>query len=200
MKVLFIRHAKSIDDTSGVSQRDDTPLSEHGTHQARNKRTAVETIETQARYSSDYLRAAETAHLLFPTQRVTIRQDIHEIIRPAHLNGGSHAAAIHFWEVDHKIDKYNPDWTEDGYESFTMVTHRARTFLDEIRKSHRSTDTIAVVTHGGFIRHCIGVACMGASYRPEDFFDLLLPMQIDNLDIIELTLEDDKKPSWRKLS
>lgn len=200
MKILLIRHAKSIDDTSGVSQRNDTPLSAHGTYQTRNKQATVETLDIQARYSSDYRRATETAQLLFPAQSVGIRQDIHEVIRPAHLNGGSHAAAVHFWEVEHKIDKYDPDWTEDGYESFTTVAHRARTFLDDIRKSHQPTDTIAVVTHGGFIRHCIGVACMGAAYRPEDFFDLLLPLQIDNLDIIELTLENDKKPSWRKLS
>lgn len=36
MKILFIRHGKSIDDVNGVSQRDDSPLSESGILQAKN--------------------------------------------------------------------------------------------------------------------------------------------------------------------
>ena len=201
MKILFIRHGKSIDDANGISQRNNSPLSHDGRLRAEKRTEDFVDISPSACYTSHYRRAKETTEILFPSHTPLIRQDIFEIRRPALLDGGAHTDAVTFWEVTHKADKYLPEWSHDGSESFLDVTARARAFLKDVIAVHvDDTQPIVVVTHGGFIRHCIGVACMDESYRPEDFYDLLLPMKIDNLDAIELTLEHNQKPSWRKLS
>ncbi|MBH1980192.1 histidine phosphatase family protein [Candidatus Saccharibacteria bacterium] len=201
MKILFIRHGKSIDDVNGVSQRDDSPLSESGILQAKKRAFDFNSTIVDACYASHYQRAQDTAHILFPSTPIITRSDIYEIKRPTRLDGGDHKDAVHFWEVEHRLDKYAPDWSYDGSESFTEVTARARDFIDEMEEKHRTDETsIAVISHGGFIRHCIGVATMGNAYRPADFFDLLFPMRIDNLDAISLSYEEDKKPSWKILN
>lgn len=201
MQLIFIRHGKSIDDTNGVSQRNESPLSEAGLVAAKVRANDFQNISPAVCYVSNYTRAQQTAEALFPNITATTRNDIFEIKRPELLDGGNHADAVHFWEVTHKEDKYLPDWSLDNSESFNDVTARARTFLAEMTEKHRDdSHPIIAVSHGGFIRHCIGIACKGDNYQPADFFELLLPMQIDNLDAIELTIRQNKRPAWRILS
>lgn len=200
MQLIFIRHAESIDAVDGVSQRNNSQLSKKGVSQAKKRASDFTTINPTVCYTSHYTRARETARLLFPSTDFITRQDIFEIIRPTQLDGGNHAEAIHFWEVTHVNDKYSPQWSLDGSETFAEVAQRAHTFLEEIKTIHsRDTNPIVIVSHGGFIRHCIGVACKGSDYKPSDFFDLLLPMTINNLDAISLTIAGAAKPSWYML-
>ena len=197
MQLIFIRHGKSLDDTNGLSQRDDSPLSELGAAQAKQRARDFANLTISACYVSTYQRAHETAHILFPSADIITCDDIYEIKRPKILTGGKHADAVRFWEVDHKKDKYNPDWSYDGSESFNDVTNRARQFIADMTARHGdSKHPVVIVSHGGFMRHCIGVVCKGDSYQPADFFELLLPMKVGNLDAVELTIEKGKKPTW----
>ena len=198
MKIIFIRHGKSVDDTHGISQRNDSPLSDIGVTQAKSRVKDFSHIDFSTCYTSSYRRAQDTARILFPTLPLITQPDIYEVRRPLKLDGGSHADAVRFWEITHKADKYQPDWSYDGSESFTQVSTRARKFISELINIHSSEDDpVAVVSHGGFIRHCIGVACKGKAYDPTDFFDLLLPMKIDNLDAVSLSLGKNEPPSWQ---
>lgn len=201
MKILFIRHGKSIDDVNGVSQRDDSPLSERGILQAKKRALDFSSTAIGGCYTSHYQRAQDTAHILFPATPIITRPDIYEVKRPTVLDGGNHEDAVHFWEVDHQLDKYMPDWSYGDSESFTEVTKRAHDFIVEMNEKHGTDETpIVVVSHGGFIRHCIGVATMGSAYRPADFFDLLFPMKIDNLDAISLSYSEGKSHHGKYLT
>lgn len=197
MKIIFVRHGKSIDDIDEVSQRDDSPLSPAAVKAVQKRASDFSAIHVKKCYVSNYRRARDTAAIMFPGVPMEVRNDIFEVKRPAFLTGGKHADAVHFWEVLHRDEKYIPDWSFDGSESFNDVVQRARGFLDYLKQNHESSeDPIIVVSHGGFMRHLIGVACLGDKYTPTVFFELLLPMDMDNLAAVSLDIRSDNKVKW----
>lgn len=197
MKVFLIRHAQSIDDQAKVSQRDDSPLSQLGEEQAEKRANSLAISRLDGVYASPYARTQETAAILFPGMDITTLDFIYEIKRPRSLDGGLHADAVHFWEVDHKQDKYRPDWTYDDSESFNDVLNRSKKLMNFLYSTHRDDHTVAVVSHGGFIRHTIGYAGLGDNYTPEVFFDLFFLMQIKNTDVIEADFQNGKLTGWK---
>lgn len=197
MKIFLIRHAQSIDDQAKVSQRDDSPLSKLGKEQAQKRGRSLNIPQLDGVYASPYARTQETAAILFPTQKVTTLDFIYEIKRPRSLDGGLHANAVHFWEVDHKKDKYQPDWKYDGSESFSDVINRSKKLIDFLYATHQDNHTIAIVSHGGFIRHTIGYAGLGTTYKPEVFFDLFFLLQIKNTDVIEADFLNGSLVGWK---
>jgi probable phosphoglycerate mutase len=196
MKLFLIRHAQSIDDEAKLSQRDESGLSAQGIRQAKKRQELIKDVAVTAVYASPYARTQETASLIFPFLPVNTLDFIYEIKRPQHLDGGLHENAVHFWEVEHKVDKYRPDWTFDGSESFNDVLNRAVKLFDLLYDSHTENETIAIVSHGGFMRHVIGYAGMKNAYTPEVFFDLFFLMQIKNADMLEIDLSDKKLLKW----
>lgn len=166
MKVYLIRHAQSVDDQTKVSQRDDSPLSELGREQAEKRAQTLAIPRLDGVYASPYARTQETAAILFPAQKITTLDFIYEIKRPRNLDGGLHTDAVHFWEVDHKKDKYQPDWKYDGSESFNDVVDRSKKLMNFLYTTHQDDHTIAIVSHGGFMRHTIGYAGLGDNYTP----------------------------------
>lgn len=197
MKVFLIRHAQSVDDQAKVSQRDDSALSDLGKVQAQKRAKTFSTLNFDGVYASPYARTQETAQILFPTHDITTLDFVYEIKRPRSLDGGLHADAVHFWEVDHKKDKYQPDWKYDGSESFNEVIGRSKKLIQFLYENHQDKDTVAIVSHGGFIRHTLGYAGLKDTYTPEIFFDLFFLLQIKNTDVIEADLLNGKLVGWK---
>lgn len=196
MKLLLIRHAQSVDDEARLSQRDESGLSARGIQQAKKRHELIKDMPVTAVYASPYARTQETAALIFPSMPVGTLDFIYEIKRPQHLDGGPHEEAVHFWEVEHKADKYLPDWTFNGSESFKEVLDRVVKLLEFLYASHNENETIAIVSHGGFIRHVIGYTGMKDMYTPEVFFDLFFLMQLKNADMLEIDLNDKQLVKW----
>lgn len=200
MRILLIRHAKSVDAAAHKSQRDNSPLSDEGIRHIANLSSTMGGVSFDAIYSSPYVRAKQTARLLFPGELVTTINTIHEIKRPISLDGGNHADAVAFWEVLHKQSKHDPEWTHDGSETFTQAVGRVTDFIEYLYKHHSDSDTVAVVTHGGFMKHTIGYTSLGQKYSTAIFFDMLYPLAIDNLGCIELELNDKSLKSWKVIA
>lgn len=197
MKVFLVRHAQSIDDQAKVSQRDDSPLSKLGQEQAQKRARSLHISQLDGVYTSPYARTQETAQILFPTHEITTLDFIYEIKRPRSLDGGLHANAVHFWEVDHKKEKYQPDWRYDGSESFNDVIDRAKKLVNFLYAGHQDDHIVAIVSHGGFIRHVLGYAGLKDAYEPKVFFDLFFLLQIRNTDVIEADFLKGKLVGWK---
>jgi broad specificity phosphatase PhoE len=197
VKLLLIRHAQSIDDQAKISQRDNSALSPLGKQQAKKRHELIGSIPVNAVYTSPYARTQETASTLFPAETIHTLGFIYEIKRPHYLDGGLHKDAVHFWEVDHKTDKYMPNWKFDGSESLNDVMYRATQLLEFLYSSHSDDETIAIISHGGFMRHFVGHIGMKDAYTPEVFFDLFFLLQIKNGDMIEIELSKRNLVGWR---
>ncbi len=197
MKLLLIRHAQSVDDKAKLSQRDDSPLSSRGREQAEKRARLIDALPISAVLTSPYRRTQETAAILFPSIAIGTLDFIYEVKRPRNLDGGLHKNAVHFWEVEHKTDKYKPGWTFDGSESFNDAINRAQKLLQFLYGTYGETETIAIVSHGGFMRHFVGYVGLKQAYRPEAFFDLLFLLEIKNIDAIEVDLFDKELVGWK---
>lgn len=199
MKILFMRHAQSKDDARRLSQRHNSPLSREGRKQASACREHLKGEPFTAVYTSHCQRTIETASLAFPRHSAQILPFIQEIKRPDVLDGRLHKDAVHFWEVKHKLDKYSADWSIGGSESFNDTLGRIQRLLRYIYENHEEESTIAIVTHGGFIRHFIGYASLKDHYNPHVFFDLVFLLKIKNTSIVEVELNNQQLINWRML-
>ncbi|HUW24834.1 MAG TPA: histidine phosphatase family protein [Patescibacteria group bacterium] len=192
MKLYLIRHGESQDAKNGITQRTDSPLSEVAIDQLKIVKENLKGISFDRVFSSPFPRALQTAKELFPGQDIRVLDYLHEYIRPECLNGVEKEIGKHFWEVEHKEDKYFPDWKYDGCESFNGIVSRVKK-LTAFLSTLKDKQTIAIVGHGVFFRHLIGYLLMSDNYKPEIFFDLLLKIEIANGGgaVLDLNLESN---------
>lgn len=179
MKVYLIRHANSVDDLQGLHQNDDTPLVSEKIDILPFKALNPEKI-----YSSNILRAKQTAELLFGDYEVL--DYIHGYIRPKFLDGVTREVGDKFWKKHFPELRQNHDWTYDGCESFNDIKERTKKlyyFLNE----HACND-IAIVSHRSFLRHFIAYCALGDNYSFANYQDLMFFVKWDNLEmkVVEL--------------
>ncbi|MCI8454447.1 MAG: histidine phosphatase family protein [Lachnospiraceae bacterium] len=148
MKILLIRHGRQNSPLCNV----DVPLHEAGRRQAGLLGRRLEMLSVEALYSSDLLRAVETAEIV--NERLQIPHHIRSGLREisfGELEGLSDAAiADKFEEFLRERGKMERDISYPGGESAADVVKRALPVMEEILES--GLETVAVVTHGGVIR------------------------------------------------
>ncbi|OGI82240.1 hypothetical protein A3E95_01820 [Candidatus Nomurabacteria bacterium RIFCSPHIGHO2_12_FULL_44_22b] len=151
MKIDFVRHGKTEYNVAGRvnGQMMDDPLIEEGIEQAQKTKLEISEDYTII-YSSDLLRAKQTAEILNQKLNIPIKYDVR-------LRERSHGSLTgKTWdemgpnqkEID-KNQKY--DYRPYGGECVEDVRSRVFSFVEEIKKNNRNPK-ILVVTHGGIIR------------------------------------------------
>ena len=171
MRIYLIRHGRQNSPLCNVN----VPLSDAGRRQAEllGKRLKKESID--AVWSSDLIRARETADIINEKIRAPriIREGLREISF-GDLEGLSERYADFFAaRASMKQDLPYP-----GGESAADVIRRAVPVMDEIAKS--GAETVAVVTHGGVIRSLVThYLHMDGAYVP------LLARHLENCGITE---------------
>jgi len=191
MKVYLIRHAKTRDAENQLTQKITTPVvinteTLNKVKQAKNKIEAVETV-----YCSPMKRAKETADLIFGKDSYKILDFIQEYRTPKEIIGKPKGYATRFWEVKHKKDKMDIDWTPEGGESFASIAKRAKKLHRFLLKKKRINkyNKVAIVGHGTFFRHFL-LCAAGIPWTkyPQLIFDVLRKLKWDNLQIIEMEI------------
>lgn len=140
----------------------DSPLSEKGRNQLSKKKANNQYNQI---FSSDLLRAKQTAAIIFPDREVTTTSLFRE---------------LHFGEWEGKTyeqlknDHIYYEWIHDPFvvappngERFTDFAKRVEKGWDLLIKASEGSESIAVVVHGGVIRYLL------KNYGPSNkgFFD-----------------------------
>jgi broad specificity phosphatase PhoE len=166
-RILLVRHGQSRGNAEGrFGGHTATPLSERGRQQAEATARALTYERVTAIYSSDLLRAVETAE---PLARATgLRINETEAFRERHvgrMEGLSfEEAAAQFPEEYAALLRRDFEHVLDGGESYRQMLDRAARALDEAARANRG-GTVAVFSHTGTI--CIlALHLMGALDAP----------------------------------
>ena len=154
MKIYLIRHATQ----QSILCNDNTSLSEAGKKQAESIGNRLLSYNIDAIYSSDLLRAKETAEMINNVfEKNGLEKCPHEIrsgLREADfgiLTGHTDEdIAVTFHDFMESRYHTEEDWGYPEGENGQMVWERFEPVLNEIL--HSGYQTVAVVTHGGTIR------------------------------------------------
>ena len=177
MRILLIRHGRQNSPLCNVN----VPLSEEGRKQARLLGERLKRESIDAVWSSNLIRAVETAdiineHLNVPRE---IREDLKEISFGDMEGLSDEQIADRFDDFLRGRAKMEHDMAYPGGENAEDVVTRVLPIMDEI--AGRDYDTVAVVTHGGVIRSLV------AHYLGMDYARVpLLAGHLENCGITEL--------------
>ncbi|MCX6780867.1 MAG: histidine phosphatase family protein [Candidatus Magasanikbacteria bacterium] len=188
MRFYFIRHGITSHNERGIVQsRSDIPLSDMGREQAALAGDRLKNEKISGFYASPLSRARETAEIIAAPHNlpVTIDSSLLEI-DAGDLEDKSYLDLIEF-----RKNKTVPfiDFTYPNGERIIDVFARAQNFLDHVLANHNINDTIAVVSHGAFLRamfsHLLKVSL-------EEAYVLLPTMKNTAVSIIDFNLNDTR--------
>ncbi len=184
MLVYLIRHGQSETNvTKKRTGQNDVKLTESGYDDARRVGQRLNGIRFDRVFSSDLVRASETARTALPGMNVECLKALRErsIGRIAGLTNDE-AAELYgkLWDDNYPIGNYAPF----GGESLQELTDRANEVLDMLKELEPSCSNVAVFSHGGIIKRMLELA----------IGELRNDMQIDNGSIFILGLEGGR---WR---
>lgn len=174
--LYLIRHARQSSSLCNVN----VDLSEIGKKQADLLGKRMAGYEIDALYSSDLIRAVETADIM--NQYLKLNHQIREGIREidfGDLEGNSEDYNNeHFKEFKAERARLISDLSFPGGECGQEVYDRAIKVIDEIKNS--SANNIAIVTHGGTIRSLLaGILGLDQSKK------LLFALSLENCSITQ---------------
>lgn len=177
MRIFLIRHGRQNSPLCNVN----VPLSEEGRRQAELLGERLKNEHVDAVWSSDLIRAVETADIINEVLNVPreIREELREISFGDMEGLSDEIIADRFEDFLRGRAKMERDMSYPGGESAADVVARAVPVIEEI--SSRDYDTVAVVTHGGVIRSLM------AHYLGMDLARVpLLAGHLENCGITEL--------------
>jgi len=158
MDIYLIRHGQTFWNKEFRWQgHTDIELDETGLVQAASAAERLMGCNISAIYSSPLKRARVTAETIGGALGLTpfFREDLREIAF-GHWEGlrlddvrQLHTEQLRVWESEPDSDP------GDGIESYAQLRNRAVNALREICNKHGNNDTIAIVTHGAWIRALI---------------------------------------------
>lgn len=148
VNLFFIRHGRQNSTLCNV----DVELSEEGRLQAEFLARRLKKLPVDALYSSDMLRAIQTAEILNKDYKLPLRikKELREIDFGG-LEGKSNEYIVeHYREFRSKLHKLKEDLPYPDGENGQDVLERAMPVIGDI--VHSGKKNIVIVTHGGVIR------------------------------------------------
>jgi broad specificity phosphatase PhoE len=182
VSLFLIRHGRQDTELCNV----DVGLSSEGIRQAEFLRDRLKNYEIDALYSSNFVRARQTAEII--NQALLLPIGIREGIRE-----------ISFGKLEGKSDEYNNDHYSEfkkeqqklledlpfpSGENGTSVYERAMPVIEELVQS--GNRNIAIVTHGGTIR-----ALLAALFGKNQAKRSLFAVSIENTSITQLVYKPE---------
>ncbi len=151
-KLYFVRHGETESNVGGLVQDGSAQLSERGVKQTEFIASRFEHLSFDNFFTSDYVRAADTAKAIAKTTGKTpvVNTLLREMKRPSEYVGMSSDSDIYqeyLKETDKNIE--DPSWHHSDEENFHDVLKRVEEFLTQVEEM--KGDVLAV-SHGRFIR------------------------------------------------
>ncbi|WP_010529210.1 histidine phosphatase family protein [Lentibacillus jeotgali] len=145
-KIGFVRHGVTQWNKEGRAQgTSDIPLDEEGLGQARLLAERLEFGEWDVVYSSDLLRAKQTAEILNAKLGTQLYLDSRLRERNCGLAEGT--------TEEERVQRWGPGWRELDmqFESYDSIISRGDALIDEISEKHMDQNVL-IVSHGAFIK------------------------------------------------
>ena len=171
-RLILIRHGETDWNAEGRWQGQiDVPLNENGRKNAREMAQSLEGVGIQAIYSSDLMRALETAQALGEAAGLDVQTDAR--LREIHQGDWQGMLVTEIQErYNQRFEQRMQDpWAvaPPGGETVVQVQERVFRALDDILQKH-TDETVAIVAHG-FVIALLRVRLEG---RPtEQIWDLI---------------------------
>lgn len=198
--VFFVRHGQSVANVSAVFQGPDLPLSETGHKQARCIAERIARLGCAALIASPFTRARQTAEVI--AAETGLQQEYSDLfverIKPSVINGKSYrdeeASAI--WR-EWERSLYSPALRVADGENFADLISRADAALDFLKE--RGEASLAVVTHGFFLRTIVARTLLGDKLSAEVFkrFQWMASMENTGLTVLRHHGAFEQEPGWR---
>lgn len=151
--VYFVRHGQSVDNASPVFQSINSSLSEKGRSQAKSIAERLSSVQFETLIASPVQRAKETAQYIAErTDKDVMFSDLFvERIKPTEIDGKpwTDAEANKIWRAWEE-SLYTPGLRISDGENFDDTILRVDNALAFLKD--RTESTLAVVTHGYFLR------------------------------------------------
>ena len=170
-RVLAIRHGETAwNRDARIQGQIDIPLNDAGLAQARSLAQALAEDALAAVYSSDLLRAHQTAEAVAAAQGLVVHADVG--LRERHF-GDFEGRTYHEIDADlpelaQRWRRRDPDFGPPGGEVLKAFFARSVSAIERIAASHRG-QTIAVVCHGGVLDCLYRAATHVALDRPRSW-------------------------------
>ena len=156
-RFLIVRHGETSWNVEGrIQGHSDVRLSDHGEMQARALARRLADAPIDAAYSSDLVRAAETARIILEGRDVALAQT--ELLRERYYG------VFEGLTVEQRRDKYpgmfkaslvkDLDFAPTGGESARETLKRMTSIIGELKDRHLQ-ETVLVVGHGGSLRSAV---------------------------------------------
>ena len=164
MRLIFVRHGETPwNVTLQYQGQGNVPLNERGQEQARRAAERLRRFEVAALYSSDIVRAWQTAKIVGAAlSRTPVAMPELREIDVGQWEGHT-PEELYRRFPDHMAEyKRDPARTvRIGGESYAQLQARALVALNYLQETHQQGETIVAVSHGGTIRallcHVIGL-------------------------------------------
>lgn len=194
MKLYLIRHGESVGNTKNIIQgQSDYPLSSLGQEQAKQLGNYFKHIHLDSIYSSGLSRAFVTAQTLADEKGMVVQE--WESIREIGLGPfqGKTRAEI---EAMFPVMKDRPLLTSgiEGTETVAAITKRCAIVWEQLKHEHE-TDSVAIVSHGGFI----GIFMMYLMFG-DDWDTMHRPFQVSNTGVTLVNWQAMKKPMFEYIN
>jgi broad specificity phosphatase PhoE len=157
-QLLLTRHGETDWNSAGRWQgHSDTPLNEEGRRQAHALAETLEGVDVV--YSSDLVRARETAEIVADRLALPIRLDARLREREFGAWEGLTSDEIELrFPKTHRLWRAGTGFGAEDAEPFEAFEARIRAFLGDVLRAH-ADETVLVVAHGGSIRVIHALAC-----------------------------------------
>ena len=143
--IYFVRHGQSIwNKENRIQGHSHCPLSELGISQAENVSVEISKFPIKYFYSSDLLRARQTAEIIKDKAGINL-----EIVFDSRLREYNTGPAYQGKMLDERPKDYHQYPKKYDGESSRDVFVRAKNFMNEVRA--KGLDDVLVVAHGGLI-------------------------------------------------
>ncbi|HYG83267.1 MAG TPA: histidine phosphatase family protein [Verrucomicrobiae bacterium] len=198
--IYLVRHGQSVDNASPVFQSLQTPLSEKGRQQAQVVAARLEKTPFEALVSSPLRRAIETAeYIAKATHTEIISSDLFvERKKPSEIEGQpwTNQRANNTWH-EWEASLYEPGKHVGDGENYDDIVARVDAALAFLLA--RPETTIAVVTHGYFLRAMVARVALANALTPETMRQFQRHAHIENTAITVLKYKDafEEDFAWR---
>jgi probable phosphoglycerate mutase len=160
----------------------DIPLNEVGKAQARDLAKKVSKLNIKYIFSSDLLRAKETADIINETVGLYVTLDS----RLRELNYGDIEGAVPKEVPSETWERFNEAPEEFKAEAFSSLYDRIKSFFGDL--ALRGLDNVLVVAHGGALRMTMYYAKNKEIFIKEDYDNSFKNTKIDHISLFELEI------------
>jgi len=196
-RIIFIRHGQTVDNDAKVVQGYLSPLNINGLEQASAVTERFTDTGAEAIYTSNMIRAIETAKVLSTSLGLPVMQTsyLREKQRPCQQRNLSHDSE-EFKEIEKNI---RSNYLIDNYrysdeENFEDLKERAFQTFKLLLEDER--DTIIVVTHRNFLYYLAGFGIFGNDFSRASGLVFITKLHIDNTGIVEFVNPDNSENGW----